>query len=273
MIIDQHTKLYGVIGDPLSHSLSPAMHNAAFLGRDLNAVYLAFETKDIQGCVRAMKAFGMKGMSVTLPYKSAVIPLLDEMDALAEKIGAVNTIVNQGGHLVGYNTDAKAALDALEQKVELSGKTCLIIGAGGAARAIGFILKEHDVSIAISNRSRERGKNLASSLGCPFVPLNNVEEIQVDVLIQATPVGMYPGHDRSIISGRGLREGMLVMDIVYNPAETKMLKVARDKGCITVSGLDMLIFQGAEQFRLWTGLEAPLDDMIVAVKKTLTRYE
>jgi shikimate dehydrogenase len=269
MIIDQHTALYGVMGYPLGHSLSPAMHNAAFLARNLNAVYLAFETKDTPGCVRAMKAFGMKGMSVTLPHKSAVIPMLDKMDALAEKIGAVNTIVNEEGLLAGYNTDAKAALHALERKVELPGKTCLIIGAGGAARAIGFILKEHDACIAISNRSHERGKDLASRLGCPFVPLNKAEEIQADVLVQTTPVGMYPGHDESIISENGLRKGMVVMDIIYNPAETRMLKVARDKGCLTVSGLDMFILQGAEQFRLWTGLEAPIEDMSVAVNKTL----
>jgi shikimate dehydrogenase len=249
------------------------MHNAALLARDLNAIYLAFETRDIQGCVRAMKAFGMKGMSVTLPHKSAVVPMLDKMDALAEKIGAVNTVVNEGGHLVGYNTDAKAALDALEQKVQLPGKTCLIIGAGGAARAIGFVLREHDVDIAISNRSLEHGKNLAGSLGCPFVPLNKAEKTQADILIQTTPVGMYPHHDRSIISGDGLREGMVVMDVIYNPKETRILKVAREKGCLTVSGLDMFIFQGAEQFRLWTGLEAPLDDMTAAVTGALTGFK
>ena len=142
MIIDQHTDLYGVVGYPLCHTMSPIMHNTAFEVTGVNAIYLAFETRDIDGCLKGIKALGIKGMSITLPYKSSVISLLDEVDGLAKKIGAVNTIVNKGGHLVGYNTDAIGALKALEEKIELSGKTCLIIGAGGAARAIGFILKK-----------------------------------------------------------------------------------------------------------------------------------
>lgn len=269
MIIDQKTKLYGVVGSPIVHSLSPTMHNIAFSESGLNAVYLAFETKDIDGCIRGIRALGIRGLSVTTPHKSAVIPLLDEVDGLAKRIGAVNTVANDEGRLVGYNTDAMGALKALEEKIELPGKTCLIIGAGGAARAIGFILRHYGVRLTISNRSIGRGENLASSLGCPFVPLREAKGIQADLLIQTTPVGMYPHEDQCIISPGTLKEGMLVMDIIYNPLETRLLRMAKARGCVAIDGLGMFIRQGAEQFRLWTGLEAPVSSMTRAVERAL----
>ena len=160
MKIDQHTALYGVIGNPVTHSLSPALHNTAFSATGLNAVYLAFETGDIEECVKGIRALGIKGTSITIPFKTAVMPFLDEIDPLARRIGAVNTIVNENGRLKGYNTDAIGALKALEKKIELPGMTCLIIGAGGAARAIGFMLKEQNVAVSIVNRSRKRGEAL-----------------------------------------------------------------------------------------------------------------
>ena len=269
MIIDQHTKLYGVVGFPIGHSLSPAMHNNAFIKTGLNAVYLAFETGDINGCLEGMKAIHIKGMSVTIPYKSAVIPLLDKVDGLAKRIGAVNTIVNDSDRLIGYNTDAAGAFKALEEKVELSGKTCIIVGAGGAARAIGFILKEKGVELRVTNRSVERGKALALSLACPFIPLNNLEKATADLLIHTTPAGMAPRTEGCIVPEQTLKKGMVVMDIIYNPLETRLLTMARDRGCLTINGLDMFIHQGAEQFRLWTGLEAPVSTMSRAVKKVL----
>ena len=269
MIIDQKTQLYGVVGSPIVHSLSPTMHNSAFSERGLNAVYVAFETKDIDGCIRGIRALGIRGVSVTIPHKSAVIPLLDEVDGLARRIGAVNTVANDKGRLVGYNTDAMGALKALEEKTELPGKTCLMIGAGGAARAIGFILRDYGVHLTICNRSIGRGENLARSLGCPFVSLREVEGIQADLLIQATPLGMYPHEDQCIISRDVLKEGMVVMDIIYNPLETRLLRMAKDRGCLAIDGLGMFIHQGAEQFRLWTGLEAPLSAMTRAVEKAL----
>ncbi len=270
MIIDQHTNLYGVVGYPLGHTLSPTMHNAAFSENGLNAVYLAFETRDIDESLRGMKALGIRGMSVTIPHKSTVIPLLDEVDDLAKRIGAVNTIANNEGRLAGYNTDAMGALKALEEKIELSDKTCLIIGAGGAARAIGFILKERGVLLTIANRSTGRGEALAGTLGCPFLPLEEIKDIQADLLIQTTPVGMYPRHEQCIISPDALKKALVVMDIIYNPLETKLLTMARDRGCLTINGLSMFIHQGAEQFKLWTGFEAPISAMTHAVKQALT---
>jgi shikimate dehydrogenase len=269
MFIDQDTALYGVIGYPLGHTQSPAMHNAAFSENAVNAVYLAFESKDIDGCVQGMRALGIKGMSITTPHKSTVIPLLDEVDDLAVKIGAVNTIVNHGGYLVGYNTDAMGALRALEEKTDPAGKSCLIIGAGGAARAIGFILKERGAHLIIANRSGERGDALAHSLGCAFLPLERVKEIQADLFIHATSVGMYPRDDACIVAPDILQNARVVMDVVYNPLETKLLKFAAKQGCSTINGLGMLVHQGAEQFRLWTGLEAPISTMRKAVENAI----
>jgi len=269
MIINQQTALYGVVGFPVAHSLSPTMHNAAFSATGLNAVYLAFETSDLEGCVKGMRALGIKGLSVTIPYKSDVIGLLDEVDALAKKVGAVNTIVNDDGRLVGYNTDGSGALKALEDRVDLSGKSCLIIGAGGAARAIGFVLRERGVRVTIANRSTRRGEKLANSLGCFFVPLKDIKSVEADLLIHATPVGMHPNVEQCIIAQDAIHERMAVMDIVYNPIETKLLRLARSQNCLAINGLGMFVHQAAEQFRLWTGLEAPLSHMTVAVKKML----
>ncbi len=271
MNIDQDTALYGVVGHPIGHSLSPTMHNTGFSAIGLNAIYLAFETKDIEGCIQGMRALNIRGMSVTLPHKSSVIPLLDEVDDLAEKIGAVNTIVNGDGHLIGYNTDAVGVLLSLEERIELSGKSCLIIGAGGAARAIGFMLAEKGVDLKVSNRSVERGEALANSLACAFVPLDELQETIADVLIQTTPVGMIPRKEECLVPKQVLKKGMVVMDIVYNPLKTALLSMAEARGCLTINGLRMFIHQGAEQFRLWTGLEAPVRAMTHAVEEALKK--
>ncbi len=270
MIIDQHTELYGVVGSPIRHSLSPVMHNSAFLAEGLNAVYLAFETEDIRACLKGMKGLGIKGMSVTIPYKSEVMPLLDEVDNQAAVIGAVNTIVNRDGRLTGYNTDALGALRALEENTELSGKRCIIIGAGGAARAIGHILKEKGLDLTLANRSVERGIALCKALDCRFVNMEEVVNERGDILINTTPVGMMPDEGSCPVPEKLLKKGMVVMDIIYNPLETRLLAMAKARGCRAVNGLAMFIYQGAEQFRMWTGREAPIKVMFEAVKGGLS---
>jgi shikimate dehydrogenase len=271
VIIDQSTSIYGVIGNPLGHSLSPTMHNSAFAASGLNAVYLAFETNDLEGCITAIRALGIRGISVTLPHKSAVIPYLDKVDDLAKKIGAVNTIVNAKGHLLGYNTDALGALKALEGKIQLSAKNCIVVGAGGAARAIGYILKQKGVKLKVANRTPERGLALANFLACPYLALDDLAAEEADILIQATPVGMAPADKACPVTEQVLREGMLVMDIIYNPIETRFLKIAKSRGCLTINGLSMFIHQGAEQFRLWTGMDPPFSAMIAAVEQSLMK--
>ena len=267
--IDQYTDLYGVLGNPVRHSLGPLMHNAAFSHKGINAVYLAFESKDVEKAIQGMRGLGIRGMSVTIPYKSSVIPLLDEVDSLAKDIGAVNTVVNKDNKLIGYNTDAAGALRALKDIVDVNGKNCVILGAGGAARAIGYILKRHNVNLMIANRSVERGEALSRSLDSPFIKIEQLEKINADILINTTPVGMSPDIDFCPVPENALKSGMTVMDIIYNPRITKLLHIASKKGCQTVDGLGMFIYQGGEQFSLWTGKEAPVDIMKNVVKKAL----
>ena len=269
MIIDQHTDLYCVVGFPLSQTLSPIMHNTAFEVIGINAVYLAFETRNIEGCVKGMRSLGIKGMSVTLPFKSEVLPYLDDVDEMAKKIGAVNTIVNNNGRLIGYNTDALGALKALQDVVDIPEMNCLLIGAGGAARATGFILKEEGAHLTIANRSPEHGIELATYLQSNFVLLKDIRCMDEDILIQTTPVGMNPHKDQCLIPEHLLKESMVVMDIIYNPPETRLVKIARKRGCRTINGLSMFIYQGAEQFRLWTGINPPISAMKRAVKEAL----
>lgn len=267
--INQYTELYGVLGNPVRHSLSPLMHNAALSDKGINAVYLAFESDDVERAIGGMRSLGIKGMSVTIPYKATVIPLLDEVDSLAGDIGAVNTVVNRDNKLIGYNTDAPGALRALRDVVAVEGKSCIILGAGGAARAIGYILKEHDVILTIANRSEERGKALAGSLDSKYIKPARLEDERADILINTTPVGMTPDTDSCPVPEKVLKPGMTVMDIIYNPKTTRLLHLASEKGCKTIDGLGMFIYQGAEQFRLWTGQEAPVELMKRVVEREL----
>ena len=267
--INQNTELYGVLGNPVRHSLGPLMHNAVFREKGLNAVYLAFESDSVEGAIQGMRALGIKGLSITIPHKTSVIPLLDEVDPLAKDIGAVNTVVNKDGKLTGYNTDAAGALMALEAAVPVEGKRCVIVGAGGAARAVGYILKRKSVGLVIANRSVERGEALSISLDCPFVKMDQIEDIDADILINTTPAGMSPHIDSCPVPFSALKRGMTVMDIIYNPRITRLLRAAAERGCRIVDGLGMFIYQGAEQFRLWTGKEAPVDIMKAVVEQAL----
>ena len=271
MMINQQTELYGVMGNPIGHSLSPILHNAAFRLCGLNAVYLAFESRDAEGCLSGMRALGIRGMSVTIPHKSKVISLLDEVGSLAKSIGAVNTVVNDRGRLIGHNTDALGALRPMEEKVILSGMRCLLIGAGGAAQAIGFVLKDKGVALSVVNRSRHRGEALAGKLHCPYIPLDEVGKHDADMIIQTTPVGMYPYINQCSVPEQLLKKDMLVMDIIYNPLETQLLKKAKDNGCTIIDGLSMFIYQGAEQFELWTGVHPPVSEMRRAVEEVLKK--
>jgi len=268
MKIDQHTALYGVTGYPLGHSLSPLMHNAAFECCGVNAVFLAFETHDLEGCIRSVRALGIRGLSVTLPFKSEIIAYLDRLDSLAESIGAVNTVVNREGMLIGYNTDATGALRALSDIVDPRDKRCLILGAGGAARAIGFALKEQGCVLTIANRSRERGEALAQVLDASFVLMDQVKGLETDILIQTTPVGMYPQVEQCPMNPESVR-AEVVMDIIYNPFRTELLKSFKRQGAKTIEGMRMFVCQGAEQFRLWTGLEPPIQTMEAAARISL----
>ncbi len=266
---------YGVIGYPVKHSVSPAMHNAAFRALGMRAVYASFEVKpeDLERAIEGAKALGIKGLNVTIPHKEAVIRF-SKPDELASKIGAVNTL-KIGEEIEAYNTDAYGALKALEKAgVGVSGKTFLIVGAGGAARAIAFALVESGATVVITNRTEQRGIKLAQDVRkygeCIFVPLNELERLKFDVLINATPVGMssyMPG--KLPVDGKLIREGIVVFDTVYNPMETALIRLAKMRGCKVVYGIDMLVYQGAKAFEIWTGVTPPVDVMKKAALEAL----
>ena len=251
-MINAHTELYGIIGNPVRHSLSPIIHNGAFRRMGLNAVYLAFEVKDLKDAMSGIRELGVRGLSVTIPFKTRILPYLDNIEDVAGKIRAVNTLSMKAGKLVGYNTDCCGALEALEEKVDLRGKKVILLGAGGAARAIGFGLKEKGCRVVIFNRSPHRAELLAKELGCAHHPLTSFKEMDGNILINATSVGMHPLDTEIPVPKEILREGMMVMDIVYRPLKTKLLQEAEKRGCLTIDGLEMLARQGAGQLDIWT---------------------
>jgi shikimate dehydrogenase len=275
-MIDAQTELYGVIGNPVQHSLSPIIHNGAFKRLGWNAVYLAFEVKNVEEALRGIRGLGVRGVSVTIPFKTEVVPLLDKIEGLAKKIGAVNTIVNRRGRLIGYNTDCDGAIEALEEKMDLRGKRVVLLGAGGAARGIGFGLRERGYPLTVVTRSKERGQALSKDLGCDYLPVSSLVrmkagEFEADVIINATSLGMYPRDGETPIPKTLLKERMMVMDIVYQPLQTKLLREAKEKGCVTVDGLEMLIRQGMAQFEIWTGRRLEIEQVKKDLRRALKR--
>lgn len=276
------TKVCGIIGDPIEHTMSPAMHNAAFRALGLDYAYLPFRVRpeELKNAMAGLKALGIAGLNVTIPHKVAVIPLLDEMDPLAGKMGAVNTIVNEDGKLTGYNTDAPGFLQALKSNgVEPNGKKMVILGAGGAAKGICFILAEAGASLVILNRTVSRAEELAAQMGKFYnedikaMALNeaNLKEALdgADVLVNTTSVGIKPDVDLTPVPAGLLKPDTTVFDIVYNPLETKLLREAKATGARTIDGLDMLVWQGALAFEKWTGRKAPFDVMKQAAVQAL----
>jgi len=275
-MMDSQTELYGVIGNPVRHSLSPMIHNGAFRRLGWNAVYLAFEVKNVEEALRGIRGLGVRGVSVTIPFKTEVLPFLDKIEGLAKKVGAVNTIINRRGRLIGYNTDCEGALEALEEKMDLRGKRVVLLGAGGAARAIGFGLKERGVPLIVVNRSKERGWALSKELRCNYLPISSLArmkegELEADILINATSLGMVPRDGETPIPKKFLKKGMVVMDIVYEPLQTRLLREAKEKGCVTVDGLEMLIRQGMAQFEIWTGRRLKIGEIRKDLRRALER--
>ena len=266
-------KLFGLFGHPAAHSLSPLMQNSAFAHSGYNGIYLPFDVTNIKQAITAMKTLGMKGASVTMPHKETALALLDEIDESAQKAGAVNTILNRRGKLLGANTDATGAVAALSEKVCIHKKSVAIIGAGGAAMAMASGIISKGGRVTIVNRSEKRGEDLARRLGADFLPMGKIETRPFDIIANATPVGMTPETSAMPIPERMLAKGMTIMDAVYNPLKTALIMAAEKAGCITVDGAAMFVYQGAAQFELWTGLPAPVDVMRQAVLKALANGE
>lgn len=270
-MIDAETQLYGVLGNPVRHSLSPIIHNGAFQRMGLNAAYLAFEVKNLEEAVRGIRGLGIRGVSVTIPFKTQIIPFLDQLEEVAGKIQAVNTIRQEGGKLIGYNTDWSGALGALEEKVDLTGKKVFLLGAGGAARAIAFGLKERGCRVFIGSRSPKKAAALAEELGVVHRPLPVAGRLDADVLVNATSAGMSPNDEESPVPKEVLDKEMTVMDIVYKPLRTKLLREAEERGCRTIDGLEMLARQGAAQVEIWTGRKPEIGEIKEDLRRALNQ--
>jgi shikimate dehydrogenase len=274
--ISTTTGICGLIGDPIEHSMSPAMHNAAFRKTGLDYIYVPFRVtgNNLPGAISGLRSLNFRGLNVTIPHKVAVIPFLDELEPMAEKIGAVNTIVNNNGFLKGYNTDAGGFIKTLTEKgIDPAGKNILILGAGGASKAVSFTLAELGANIIILNRRQDMrwAEELSQNIlrffktSAKAMELNdmNLKDIlkSADILVNATSVGMSPDIDRTLVTKELIRPETIVFDVIYNPVKTKLLAEAEKAGAVTIGGLNMLVWQGALSFKLWTGVEAPVDIM------------
>ncbi|PVX25912.1 MAG: shikimate dehydrogenase [Candidatus Bathyarchaeum sp.] len=267
------TRVCAIIGDPVEHSLSPVMHNAAFNELGLNLVYVAFTVTptELKTAILGAKSLNLRGLNVTMPHKHTVMNYLDDVDQTAKKIGAINTILNNNGKLVGYNTDGAGAMIALQENgVDAEEKKLVLLGAGGAAKAIAYQAAQDVEELVILNRTAEKAQNIADDLqsfdakvkGKLLSSASLKEELSnTDILVNATSVGMHPSSDSSPVPAELLRSGLCVMDIVYNPLNTKLLDDARTAGAKTVSGVEMLIYQGAVAFEIWTNCPAPVEAM------------
>jgi len=283
MKISGKTRVCGIIGDPIEHTLSPAMHNAAFEELNLDFVYVAFRVRkeDLRDAIIGAKSLDVHGLNVTMPHKNAVMKYLDEIDSTARAIGAVNTILNNKGRLIGYNTDGIGALKALKENgITPKGKKLLLLGAGGAGKAIAFQAAQEVEELVILNRTPQKAKKLAEVLRKEFKKKINgnalstqiiKEELRdADILVNATSVGMHPNIDQSLVPKSLLRPDLCVMDIVYDPIETKLAKDAKTVGAKVISGIEMLVYQGAASFEIWTNHKAPVKVMKQTVLNKLS---
>jgi len=262
--VDAATRIYGVAGDPIEHSLSPIIMNTALRRENVNGVYLALHAKTLKDLIHCTREIPLHGLSITMPYKQATLPYLDNTDAHSAKIGACNTVVRgQEGKLYGFNTDIAGVIRPLEQRLTIENAKVLVLGAGGAARAAVFGLKERGAEVWILNRTSAKGQKLARQAKARTIKRADLRKIAFDVIINATPVGM--GNTRDCPLKDQEIQARVVFDMVYDPVQTHLLQVARAKGIAVIPGVEMFVQQAARQFEIWTGKPAPAGDMLRAV--------
>jgi 3-dehydroquinate dehydratase / shikimate dehydrogenase len=268
--VDVATRVYGVAGDPIAHSLSPAIMNAAFRRENVNAVYLALHAKTLKDLLNCVREIPIHGLSVTMPYKEVIIPYLDNTDSHTTKIGACNTVVRaQDGKLYGFNTDTSGVVRPLERRLNtLQDAKILVLGAGGAARAAVFGLKERGAEVYLLNRHPAAGKKLAHRARARSIKRGDLKKLAFDVIINATPVGM--GNTRETPLQEKEINARYVFDMIYDPVETRLLKLAKERGAQVIPGIEMFVHQAARQFEIWTGKPAPQDDMLQVVTLALS---
>ncbi|MDO9516378.1 MAG: shikimate dehydrogenase [Syntrophales bacterium] len=255
------SQTFALFGNPVAQSLSPLMLGAAFREMKIDASYRALRVEDARDIPGKMEKMDIRGASITIPHKTGIMPYLDAVSDSAARIGAVNTVTRTDGGLQGDNTDWIGLVCALSEALEIKGKRFTVLGAGGAARAAVYgILHEGGIPTVV-NRTTEKGQQVAKELGCDFHPLDQIQAVTGDCLINTTPVGMFPDTDASPVRADTLERFEWVMDTIYNPLETRLLKDAAGAGCQTISGATMFVHQGAQQIRIWTGLQPPTDLM------------
>lgn len=280
--ISGKTEVCGIIGDPIEHTVSPAMHNAAFRHLGLDFVYVPFKVKseNLELAIQGMKALNIRGLNVTIPHKVAVMPFLNEVDSLSEKIGSVNTIVNRDSELKGHNTDAAGFWYALQaEEIMPAGKKVVVLGAGGASRAIVFMLADRGAELTIMNRTQSRAQALANMASNAFRKDIKALELsqknlklaikEAEILVNTTSIGMSPDDEETPVPARLLKSSLFVFDIIYNPQQSRLLTEARKIGARTVGGMEMLVQQGAAAFELWTGQKPPINIMRNAAIKAM----
>jgi 3-dehydroquinate dehydratase / shikimate dehydrogenase len=268
--LTRRTQVYGVIGNPVSQSLSPQLHNAGFRARHVDAVFLPFLVDELTDFVSCIQPLGIRGFAVTLPHKEAILRHLDDCDPLAEAIGAVNTVVVRGGKLIGFNTDYVGVLRALERRMPLAASRVLVLGAGGTARAVSFALARAGATVAICSRRAQQSKALANAMGGAAMPRRALRQEWFDAIVNTTPVGMSPKESKSPLHADELR-CRLVFDAVYRPARTRLLQLAAGRGIECVSGVEMFLAQGMAQWEIWMGQRAPETAMRKAVNDAVRR--
>ena len=262
--INSKTKVLGVAGEFAENSKSKYLHNPVFQSLNKNYVYLPFKVEpgdDLKQFMSNFRDYEFAGMAVTIPHKEKIMKYMDEVDDTAEAIGAVNTVVRQNNKLIGYNTDFVGAINALERKIELANKSCLVIGAGGASRAVVYGLINKSVNVTITNRTRVKAERLGAEFGCDVIDFEDRDTRagEFDIIINTTSVGMYPDTDSSILEN--FSPDTLVMDIVYNPLRTKFIQLAEEAGCPVITGEKMLVYQAIKQSELWTGERPGFEQM------------
>jgi 3-dehydroquinate dehydratase / shikimate dehydrogenase len=278
--INKDTKIFGVVADPVAHSYSPLIHNSAFVAQSMNARYIPFRIPhfDLQNFLAWSAEFGIGGLSVTIPHKESIIDFLQQADSAAKEIGAVNTVLFTPEATIGYNTDYRAAMDCLSEGIAkrkpgpdpFKGVGALLLGAGGVSRAIGYGLVRRGASVMISSRTHERSEKLAAAIGGKAIPWESRYDIKPMIIVNGTPIGMFPDVDETPFDGSKLRDDQIVFDTVYNPERTLLLKSALAAGCEVISGLQMFIRQAAYQYRLFTSTEPPIKTMIETLKRAIS---
>lgn len=273
------TEVYGVVADPVAHSLSPMIHNAGYRALHLNKVYVPFRLpkERLEDFVkRICPELGVRGLSVTIPHKEAMVALCDRVDGAAKVLGAVNTVVWEGNERIGHNTDYRAAMNCLDirlntesRKTPLAGHSALVLGAGGAARALAYGLKRRRADVVIASRTQDRAEKLAKEVDARAIPWDQRHQLQAEVIVNCTPVGMHPNVDETPFDSRYFRPKTIVFDTVYNPEQTLFFKQARERNCQVISGAEMFLGQAALQFKHFTGQDPPLEAMEESFRRAI----